>query len=256
MAFGEQALEAVSRWWRSRGRGAAARHSGWEQVPLHATGSVRLSAAEARSGTTRRINYRIRELCTRCQGLGRTGDSPCAICASTGLRWRATRKSVKVRIPAGTGEGSTIEIRGRGVPGAGSRPTGHLRLTVHAPTAAQPRRAAAEGGTVTRGRVQVILTTAGFEVRTNCGGAQPRWQTDLQLPWPSLTRMVFAASGHDPIVALHITTTTGQRLHAIDARQLTSSDWRDIAHHITELTDHRLTLDLADLDRSPYTPDA
>jgi molecular chaperone DnaJ len=66
--------------------------------------------------------------CPECAGRGYTIDEPCPTCRGTGIEHRP--REVKVRIPAGVGDGQRIRLRGRGGPGRNGGPAGDLYVTV------------------------------------------------------------------------------------------------------------------------------
>ena len=66
--------------------------------------------------------------CPQCAGRGYTIDEPCPTCRGTGVEHRP--REVKVRIPAGVGDGQRIRLRGRGGPGRNGGPAGDLYVTV------------------------------------------------------------------------------------------------------------------------------
>ncbi|HET6665013.1 MAG TPA: molecular chaperone DnaJ [Acidimicrobiales bacterium] len=66
--------------------------------------------------------------CPECAGRGYTIDEPCPTCRGTGVEHRP--REVKVRIPAGVGDGQRIRLRGRGGPGRNGGPAGDLYVTV------------------------------------------------------------------------------------------------------------------------------
>jgi molecular chaperone DnaJ len=67
--------------------------------------------------------------CDRCGGRGRVIEDACPSCAGRGLERRP--RQVKVRIPAGVGDGQTIRLKGRGGPGRNGGPAGDLFVKVH-----------------------------------------------------------------------------------------------------------------------------
>ena len=69
-------------------------------------------------------------LCERCGGEGQLITHPCPRCQGTG-RERVTRR-LRVKIPAGVGSGSAIQLRGEGDHGLSGGPPGdlHIRLSV------------------------------------------------------------------------------------------------------------------------------
>jgi len=65
--------------------------------------------------------------CPRCQGSGRLA-APCSTCGGTGRR--RSEQRVKVRVPAGVDDGSTLRLAGRGDAGMAGGPAGDLFLRV------------------------------------------------------------------------------------------------------------------------------
>ena len=66
--------------------------------------------------------------CRACGGRGRIITDPCSDCRGAGTRRRA--REVKVRVPAGVGDGQRIRLKGRGEPGRNGGPGGDLFVTV------------------------------------------------------------------------------------------------------------------------------
>jgi molecular chaperone DnaJ len=66
--------------------------------------------------------------CPECAGRGYLIDEACPTCRGTGVEHRP--REVKVRIPAGVGDGQRIRLRGRGGPGRNGGPAGDLYVTV------------------------------------------------------------------------------------------------------------------------------
>jgi len=64
--------------------------------------------------------------CRRCRGTGRADSEPCRECGGRGHA-QAARK-IRVRIPAGAEDGSTLRLRGMGVPGGRGAQGGDLVL--------------------------------------------------------------------------------------------------------------------------------
>jgi molecular chaperone DnaJ len=62
--------------------------------------------------------------CPQCRGSGEVVPTPCTLCRGTGQEHRS--RSIKVKIPAGVGDGSTIRLRGKGGPGRNGGPAGDL----------------------------------------------------------------------------------------------------------------------------------
>lgn len=67
--------------------------------------------------------------CPQCHGQGRIIESPCTTCKGSGRTLRT--RTIKVKVPPGVKDGSTIRLRGKGAPGAGGGPAGDLLVQVH-----------------------------------------------------------------------------------------------------------------------------
>ncbi len=65
--------------------------------------------------------------CPVCGGRGVRIETPCPTCRGTGVERRP--REVKVRIPAGVGDGKRIRLKGRGDPGRNGGPPGDLYVT-------------------------------------------------------------------------------------------------------------------------------
>lgn len=70
----------------------------------------------------------LAQTCPRCQGQGRVIESPCATCHGQG-RTRST-ETIKVRIPAGVEDGTTLRVTGAGEAGERGAPSGDLYVVV------------------------------------------------------------------------------------------------------------------------------
>lgn len=66
--------------------------------------------------------------CSRCSGTGRVPGAPCGPCAGTGRR--GTEERVKVRIPAGVGDGARVRVPRKGNAGRLGGPPGDAFLRV------------------------------------------------------------------------------------------------------------------------------
>jgi molecular chaperone DnaJ len=65
--------------------------------------------------------------CPNCGGQGFLIEDPCPTCRGTGVERRP--REVKVRLPAGVGDGQRIRLKGRGGPGRNGGPPGDLFVT-------------------------------------------------------------------------------------------------------------------------------
>jgi molecular chaperone DnaJ len=66
--------------------------------------------------------------CPQCRGSGKLIDTPCSVCRGSGTENRS--RTVKLRVPAGVKNGSTLRLRGKGAPGANGGPAGDLLVRV------------------------------------------------------------------------------------------------------------------------------
>lgn len=67
--------------------------------------------------------------CPQCRGSGRVIESPCSTCNGSGRTLRT--RTIKVKVPPGVKDGSTIRLRGKGSPGTGGGPAGDLLVRIH-----------------------------------------------------------------------------------------------------------------------------
>ena len=67
--------------------------------------------------------------CAACSGTGMQIEVPCPTCQGRGTERRA--RQVKVRIPAGVGDGQRIRVKGKGGAGRYGGPAGDLYVVVH-----------------------------------------------------------------------------------------------------------------------------
>lgn len=66
--------------------------------------------------------------CPQCHGSGRLIEEPCSKCRGSGTENR--RRQVKLRVPAGVKDGSTLRLRGKGAPGSNGGPAGDLMVRI------------------------------------------------------------------------------------------------------------------------------
>jgi molecular chaperone DnaJ len=72
--------------------------------------------------------FSLSQPCPTCGGSGRIVSNPCTACRGRGAEVRT--RSIRVKIPAGVGDGATIRLPGKGAPGRGNGPAGDLLVTV------------------------------------------------------------------------------------------------------------------------------
>lgn len=77
-------------------------------------------------GEVRDLQYMRPKTCPVCRGTGRSGRKACTACRGEGAT--EERERVKVRIPAGAKDGSTIRVAGKGAEGTGPGRSGDLVL--------------------------------------------------------------------------------------------------------------------------------
>lgn len=66
--------------------------------------------------------------CPQCGGSGRLIEERCSQCRGSGTENR--RRQVKLRVPAGVKDGTTLRVRGKGAPGAFGGPPGDLMVRI------------------------------------------------------------------------------------------------------------------------------
>ena len=72
--------------------------------------------------------FTMAQTCPRCRGYGEIVESPCMTCGGTGRVHRA--RKVKVRIPPGVENGTTLRISGAGEAGERGAPAGDLYVVI------------------------------------------------------------------------------------------------------------------------------
>jgi hypothetical protein len=222
--------------------------------PQHVHATLSLRPAEAVPGATKTVTFTTRALCPHCHGTGSEADGgSCPKCGGSGLG-RTVEQSVTIRVPAGCADGTIIRVAGRGIPGGGRRLTGDLRLTVRLTGRSRgPSAGAADslptssgGESITSQRVAVTVDRAGLLIKRNRKTAAGSvWEIHLQLPWTTVDRITFENDRYDPVVALFVYTTAGDRQYAMDSSHLSQREWVRLANAIAESTDRKVLLDLS-----------
>jgi molecular chaperone DnaJ len=110
--------------------------------------------------------------CPECGGRGRLIEQPCSQCRGSGSEMK-TRK-IKVRVPAGVKDGSTLRLREKGAPGRNGGPAGDLLIRIKV---AKSRLFGREGNNLTL-KVPITYSEATLgtkiEVPTLNGGVKLR----------------------------------------------------------------------------------
>ncbi|MGB8359787.1 MAG: molecular chaperone DnaJ [Acidimicrobiia bacterium] len=108
--------------------------------------------------------------CPQCRGSGRIIEQPCSQCRGSGSENR--RRNVKLRVPAGVKDGTTLRLRGKGAPGANGGPPGDLMVRIRV---APSRRFGRKGNDLTL-KVPISYTEAALgtkiDVPTLNGGVR------------------------------------------------------------------------------------
>jgi molecular chaperone DnaJ len=73
--------------------------------------------------------FHISQTCPRCRGAGQVIEKPCPKCRGEGRVEKPSR--VKLKIPAGIGEGSRLRSAGNGEAGSRGGPAGDLYVVIH-----------------------------------------------------------------------------------------------------------------------------
>jgi molecular chaperone DnaJ len=70
--------------------------------------------------------------CSQCRGAGQLIETPCSTCRGSGSENKT--REVKLKIPAGVSDGSTLRLRAKGGPGANGGPSGDLLVRLRVTT--------------------------------------------------------------------------------------------------------------------------
>ena len=92
------------------------------------THPVEVTLEEAYTGTSRRLQMQVEDVCPTCNGTGMQGSATCPTCGGLGAVPRM--KTLEAKIPAGVRTGSVVRLAGEGGPGTGGSPRGDLRLEI------------------------------------------------------------------------------------------------------------------------------
>ncbi len=110
--------------------------------------------------------------CPQCHGSGRLIEQLCTKCRGTGSENR--RRTVRLRVPAGVKDGTTLRLRGKGAPGSLGGPAGDLMVRIRV----APSRTFGRKNNDLTLRVPITFTEAALgtkvEVPTLNGGVKVR----------------------------------------------------------------------------------
>ena len=121
---------------------------------------VRVSLAEAFSGSSRTVQVQRPKPCPTCGGSGRVGNVGCHACQGNG-RYAAGAR-LEVAIPPGVATGTKIRLRGKGGPGTGGGPPGDVVLEIQV---AEDSRFERRGASLhTEAAVPLIIAVLGGEI--------------------------------------------------------------------------------------------
>lgn len=100
------------------------------------------------------------QTCPRCRGQGQSLESPCSDCGGAGVV--AKQSHVKVRIPPGVEEDTTLRVPGAGEAGPGGGPAGDLYVIIHVKP--EPDFERHDSDLLTETKVPFTLAALGGEV--------------------------------------------------------------------------------------------
>lgn len=95
-------------------------------------GTGRKTCSQCRGSGKIRISqgfFTLAQTCPRCHGEGTSIESPCSSCGGVGRVQKTAQ--IKVKIPAGVNEGSSLRVRGEGEAGAQGGTAGDLYVVIH-----------------------------------------------------------------------------------------------------------------------------
>lgn len=112
--------------------------------------------------------------CPRCEGLGRTVETPCSTCDGAGRV--LDDQSVEIDIPAGIDDGQRIRVRGRGHAGSLGGPAGDLFVQVRV----QPQEGIERDGADLHTVAEVTMTQAALGAALSVSG--PDGPLEVEIP--------------------------------------------------------------------------
>ncbi len=90
------------------------------------TMDLRVDFLDMARGSVQDLQYRRPKVCSACRGSGRSGRRGCTQCGGAGMTEGVER--IKVKIPGGARDGSTIRVAGKGTEGVGRGKSGDLLI--------------------------------------------------------------------------------------------------------------------------------
>jgi molecular chaperone DnaJ len=158
--------------------------------------------------------------CPRCEGLGRTVESPCATCDGIGRTLH--ERALDIDIPAGIDDGQRIRVRGEGHAGSLGGPAGDLFVQVRV----RPQPGIERDGNDLHTAVELTMTQATL-------GAS------LSIPGPAGEIQVDIAAGTQPGAVL---VMRGEGMPSLEGRRRGSLHLHVRVHVPRRLDDEQRTL--------------
>ena len=128
------------------------------------------------------------QTCSRCRGYGEIVESPCATCRGTGRVEK--NRNVKVRIPPGVDDGTTLRVSGAGEAGERGAPSGDLYVVVR--VRKDPRFERDGANLLTDMSISFPLAALGGEVEVSSLDGPVR----LKIPAGTQPGIHFRVAGH------------------------------------------------------------
>ncbi|MGQ0626321.1 MAG: molecular chaperone DnaJ [Sporichthyaceae bacterium] len=158
--------------------------------------------------------------CGQCRGFGTVIPSPCTECVGEG-RIRS-RRTLKVKIPAGVETGTRIQLVGEGEVGPGGGPAGDLYLEI----AERPHPRLTRHGDDLHLHLQLPMTAAALGVSIEIETLDGPYTVDIKPGWPSGTPYRIPAYGVPHLRG------TGRGDLILDIEVCTPGDLDDAQRHL------------------------
>jgi len=132
--------------------------------------------------------FTMAQTCPRCRGYGEVIENPCVKCHGTGRTQQ--NRQVKVRIPPGVENGTTLRVSGAGEAGERGAPAGDLYVVVRVPDDARFERDGAN--LITTATISFPMAALGGEISVESIEAP----VTLKIPAGTQPGVLFRVSGH------------------------------------------------------------